>query len=210
MIKHLKADLDEPERFIDDDHGRVYSRVVGGLAWPAKDKPGFLTVMGLDMEPDAQGHRHYWLLAEHESGDIGDLVRIAMDMRQEYQVRTWVGNVGNKPAMYLLGELMRDKDYKERLYLDMAPHAADTQGLMFYHTLIKECARGNRNLLHLGDSALIGYLSQTSNEDLSRAPEDFPAVAALGYALAELYGYQSVITSHGPISYSDSPGAWML
>lgn len=209
MIKLLKADIDEPERYQDDATGQVYSRVVGGLAWPVQEKPGFLVVLAKEFTKDSSGHHHYWRLAEHEDSDMGNLIRRAMDMRQQFLTREWVGNAGNKPAMYLLGELMQRYPVNERLSLDMAPHAADAHGLSYYLPLIKEHI-GTRKLLHFGQSDIPAYIGQIKTDDLTRSPGDFPAVAALGYALSELYGYQVGIALHQPVSYSDRPGAWML
>lgn len=209
MVKHLKAKDDDPERWHDDANGHDYGRIVGGLAWPAQEQAGFLVVLARDLEPDASGNHHYWRLAEYESADLGELIRKAMDMRQEYHARDWVGNVGNKPALYLLGELMQRYPYKDRLSLDMAPHAGDSQGLAFYLGLIKEVVRPGKKRLHLGDSTLPGYLAQPQASDLHKTPEDYPAVAALGYALAELFGWQGAIPTN-TVSYTDRPGAWML
>jgi hypothetical protein len=211
MLKHLRARLDTPEQYRDEATGCAYSRIVGGLAWPNGDKPGWLAVVARDLDPDHAGNYHYWLLSEYQSNDLGELVRHALDLRQEYQAQTWVGNVGNRPALAIMGELMAGFAYRERLSLDMAPHAGNAQGLSFYLALIRECVRPGKKLLHLGAaSAMPSQLSQVLASDVSSAPDSHPAIAALGYALAELYGWAPAETQQHTINYRDRAGAWML
>ena len=208
MIKRIPATADDPVRYRDEDNARVYRSVVGGLAWPAKDAPGYLVILGHDLDTDESGNRHYWVVDEAESSDLGALVRLAIDRRKTFSVQDWVGNTENKPAMYLLHELMQPYHYKERLSLDMAPYAGDSRGLSFYLPLIKSCTSPVK-LLHFGDSKLPGYLAQMRAEDLASNPEDFPPIAALGYALLTLYTFFPA-TQTNFIDYSDRPGGWML
>jgi hypothetical protein len=193
MIKQGKRQVDLGEVmdvFIDEQTGKEYSRIVGGLAWPYAGKPGYAAVLAEDFKPDKNLEaRHIWVLRELEALDVADLIRRCRDMREAYKAN-WVGNIQNKPLMAMLYQLQKGFDYKDRLSFDAAPHADDPQGLGYYLPIIKEHLGVNRKLLHFGEgSKLPGYLAEMGPETLGKDPAGFPPIASLGYALSYLYTY---------------------
>lgn len=176
------------EVFTDDQTGKEYSRIVGGLAWPNAGSPGFAIVIAEDFEEDPNlKARRLWVLNEAENSDVAELIRRCQDWRETYQTQDWYGCTSNKAMMGVLYHLQKGLDQKSKFSFTPAPHADDPQGLGYYLPLIKECLGINRKILHFGEgSKLPGYLAEMGPETLNLNPAEYPPIAALGYALSKL------------------------
>jgi hypothetical protein len=172
--------------------GKRYRRILGGLAW-AGVNPGFAVVVGEDLGKDeALGVHHFRVLDEVEEARIEDLIN-RCDML-EIQARdiswTWYTTQSNKPAMefvYAFWDEQRKKG-RQAFSLANAPYVNDPNGFEFCVNVLKKHLVKDRKSLHLGErSNLPGYLMNLPSLDISKArPEDYPPIAALGYAVATL------------------------
>jgi hypothetical protein len=189
-----KIGLDSKVYLFDPKTGKEYGerRIIGGLAWPHIEKPGFAVVVAeerfLDMDLDA---RHIRVLAEVEAAGAADLNRLFRRCL-EFQERClgavrWFGDTGNLPMMDFLRRF-NDEQGENKLSLFAGKYIDDPNGLRAYIGAITELTEPNRKILHFGETAkLPAYLTQFQKEDVTRSAREFPAIAALGYAVTDLY-----------------------
>lgn len=169
-----------------------YKRVVGGLAWPSI-RPGFAVILAEDWDEDPHlKARHFRLLAEAEEGEIQEILEWCrvMHVNSSEAHWCWYGERNNKPAMSFCSRMNRNLYEQGMLGVRIAnaPYADDPRGFEFCVNILKEHLRPERKTLHLGEqSALPGYLMNLSSRDIIRASaQDYPAIAAAGYAMAAL------------------------
>jgi hypothetical protein len=186
MIRRIRTRRGE---YFETTDGRQYGRIVGGLAWPQGGKPGYHVVIAENLGEDIRlKARLMTVIKEAETVDVAGLVRFCQDRQAECQVQDWYGNTENKPMMAVFYQLTQDEPSQRQFNLCRASHAGDPQGLGYFLPVIKEFLKGNRKILHFREgSKLPGYLAEMGPETLNRNPEEYPPIAALGYALAELF-----------------------
>ena len=173
------------EKFLyrDMDNGRHYQRIVGGLAWPGI-KPGFAVILGENLRKDYDLNAHHIrILAEFESLDIEELFKWCVFSHSWFKGE-WYLSLENKPMM---GLVYNDNRF-EHLSIGRAPYSADPKGFRFYVAIFRRHLQSEKKTLHLGEnSRLPSYLLELDTKDISTADiDEFPAVAALGYALTTL------------------------
>jgi hypothetical protein len=180
--------------FRDEESGRKYRRIVGGFAWPAV-KPGFVVVVAEDLEKDTNlDIRHLRVLGETEDFSVQELLRKSVEFRERYKAKIFYGDTDNKPMMEVVrqaNEVFRKKDIST-LYPTRASFVDDPRGFQFYFHTIKAHLQADKKTLHFGEvSKMPGYLMELTPEDFSSLDaQDFPAIAALGYAVAYFDIYQ--------------------
>jgi len=189
---------------IDPDTKNKYRRVVGGIAWPGVE-PGFAVVVGEDADRDDEMDAyHYRVLDEYQAQEI-DLLLAWCEMTEINSSVgwTWYGNPKNKAAMAFVWP-RRDKVEKAGrriLSIAPAPYVNDAKGFEFCLNVLRRRLMADHKTLHLGaDSRLPSYLTALSSTDLKDAnPEDHPAVAAIGYAVAALETWRNsgILRIHG-------------
>jgi hypothetical protein len=174
------------------DSGARYRRILGGLAWPGVNS-GFAVIVAEDFAKDhALDVHHLRVLDEVEEARIDDLIRWCdmVEVNCRKVSWTWYTNLNNRPAMEFVYQF-RDKlqgTGRDGFSLANAPYVDDARGFEFCVNILKKHLVKDRKSLHLGEgSKLPGYLMNLPSIDVSKArPEDYPAIAALGYATATL------------------------
>jgi hypothetical protein len=173
--------------------GARYRRIAGGLAWPGT-KPGFAVIIGEDRKHDLDVNAHHLrLLAEVEEANIERL----LDWCAGHQINApeiywiWYGDTTNKPLMTWIHRLngkYRSQGRQQHLALAPAPYIDSPKRFGFHINILRECLERRRKTLHLGEqSKLPSYLVQLATEEVVKAiAEDYPAIAALGYAVSAL------------------------
>lgn len=176
----------------DHELKKYYRRVIGGLGWPYADLPGFIVVVGEDLNPDHSlpgSPRHITVLAEHETGNLEELHRKGLEFRSEFKFGKLIGDRENGLSDFW-GKFNNPRHFK--LYISDPPKEHTPLSLDLVSQLIKK--RGeNQKTIHLGEASKIQpYLDQLVPQDVpSKQIDHIPAVAALGYVLVE-------IESHDP------------
>jgi hypothetical protein len=172
--------------------GARYRRVVGGLAWPGLN-PGFAVIVAEDLKKDdALDVRHLRVLDEAEEARIEDLIRWCdmIEANCKMVSLTWHTNLNNRPAMEFVYQFRKNLQGTGRhgFSLSNAPYVDDPRGFEFAVNMLKKHLFKERKYLHLGEtSKLPGYLMNLDTMELKKErAEDFPAIAALGYAVATL------------------------
>jgi hypothetical protein len=167
------------ENWFEDKAGRRYRRIIGGLAWPHGDKPGFALVLAEDEgQNPAADTAPIRVLAEYQNLLVPELIDRCGIFSSIYEVQAWLGDTTHLPMMKLTND---------RIQLSKALFADDSKALQFYINLITELTQIGQKILHFGeDSQLRTVLRNLSPDRLGANVAEYPPIAALGYALAAL------------------------
>ena len=181
MIEKVK--IGNEDAFRTREGKLYYSRIVGGLAWPFGEKPGFLVVIAEDFKEDsALNARPLRVLAEREALDLEEMARRYQELLEAFKAAPWIGDPKNTPLMHY---------FRARVpgfSLSYAPHYDDPHNLQGYAQLVRTLCAENRKILHIGDHDRIrGNLAALPTGDLKNPAAEFPPLAALGYAVAHLF-----------------------
>lgn len=189
----LLTDIITGERYFRDLSSGVYfRRIVGALAWPVEDKPGALIVLGETRSTQNAlgiGRHDVHVLEERTHDDVSMLLAYMARMADDWLVRVWATPVADHRA-YMLDDLAADM----RTIRRPAPRYADPQGwsgkgeglMPFYHGLVQRRTMSEKTLFFGEGCEAAVQIGKLQPGDASRKPTDFPAAAALFFALAEV------------------------
>jgi hypothetical protein len=168
-----------------------YRRIAGGLAWPGS-KPGFAVVVAEGFRDPTFRDHPYYVLAEVEDMSLERLLQKCFELQRRWGVEEWYGQADDTPAMVLVSrfnEALTKSGVKEGIYVQYAPFVEEP-GCFKYYTDILFGRLSNKSL-HIGeDKKLSVYIFDLPpDKRVSASPLDFPAVAALGFAVAALETY---------------------
>jgi len=175
--------------FLDIANNREYRRIVGGVAWPQKEKSGFCCVIGESSHTTARMRtRLNYLLVENQTDDISKLIKHMYDIQIKYLVQSWHSNTESLTMMHFVDKFNAKLPQGKRgIYIADASFMDDPHNLKLYTHLIKSQIIPSRKKLYFGDQSCIPIrLNEMSSQDTQSRAEEFPVIAALGYALSEL------------------------
>lgn len=186
------TDVVTRERYLcDTETGISYRRTVGSLVWPCGDRNGCVTVLGeTRSRQNVLGGRHdVRLLAEKCSADVSELVEYIELCTMAFVVLSWATPLSDTRA-YLLDDKNDERRRARKSIIkfdDPQGWHGKGEGLMaFYHALVQRRTRSEKSLF-LGDECEgASFIGKMENEDISCKPTDYPAAAALFFALAEI------------------------
>ncbi|GEM_PF-1268581 len=167
-----------------------YARVVAGVQFPGK-KPGFAVVLGeTEIRDPASQSRNYYILAELEDAGLQSFIERCHEAAGLYACADWYGDPADRVAQEFLYEFNRQLQEKRQrgFYLSRPPLFGEKAQFEYCCQTIFKHVRAGRKTLHFGPaSKLPGFLLEFGQEQIrSGKPEDFPAIAALGFALTAL------------------------
>lgn len=186
MIKAVKSAQGDSLLYRDEGRGVYYRRVVGGLGWPEAQQPGFLVVLAEELRPEASLQaRRLRVVGELAADTLGALHKGCIGFRKLYQANVWTTDCQNCPEMSLWLRQNQALAPEATIYLTQAaPATAKVQMIL---QLLKDLMQPSRKILHFGpDGTLPGYLLALAPGDLQEQSRKYPALAALGYAVAEM------------------------
>ncbi|MGD0971265.1 MAG: hypothetical protein ABSA04_07695 [Desulfobaccales bacterium] len=179
--------------YADEANQRHYRRLIGGLAWPALPKPGFLVVLAEEVVtgPIPDTPPRLWVVAEREATSIKDMYRYCLELRYSWKTEIkWLTDVspGRKPEKDAFRNAGREfPQAPNPISLHAALYSDTSPTLGTYSQIIADLIRPECKILHfLEGSSLQGYLLTCTPEESERHAANFPPVAALGYAAAEM------------------------
>ena len=186
------TDVVTRERYLcDTETGISYRRTVGSLVWPCGDRNGCVAVLGeTRSRQNVLGGRHdVRLLAEKCSADVSELVEYIELCTMAFVVLSWATPLSDTRA-YLLDDKNDERRRARKSIIkfdDPQGWHGKGEGLMaFYHALVQRRTRSEKSLF-LGDECEgASFIGKMENEDISCKPTDYPAAAALFFALAEI------------------------
>ncbi|MBW2065013.1 MAG: hypothetical protein JRJ03_08775 [Deltaproteobacteria bacterium] len=181
-----------------DDREVEMTRVVAGLGWPA-EKPGFLVVVGEELFfeppfPKTGVEFRYHVIAESEQTDLSKLIKTATASKNRFEIQTYYARLKSSkskelPALHYLEQHNRTAFAQgvAPLYVVEAPFAEDRGLLSFHLNVVKGLLRPEKRTLFIPPTSALNAALLEVPDDVSRVKDvDFPAVAALGYAVAAL------------------------
>jgi hypothetical protein len=176
--------------FFDHKRQSEYRRIVGGLAWPSGEAPGFVLVIAEAEHKDPRLKlRHYWLLDEYEHNSAERLIKKLYDFQNKYIVGAWYSDPNNLLMTHLIDKFNGGLTKKQKgIYLTEALFSDDPHNLRLYANQIGGRTAFTKKALHFGNTSRIpGALSVLSPDDIyKKKAQEFPMVAALGFAIAGL------------------------
>lgn len=175
--------------WFESDSGQLFRRVVGGVAWPAKDKAGFVVILGEDLNEDQLfGIRHLRLLGEWREYlgltflELRPMLDCMSSLRTDMLARPFYGEIG--PWMKVLSDYNRDR---AKLRLPTVQVFTPPGELDFeYHAGLLRRRLLNQKTLHFGQSVITPRLGMLPANLDGLKHVDHPEIAALMYAVAGL------------------------
>lgn len=166
-----------------------YRRIVGGIAWPG-EKAGFIVVVAEDYHKDPTlKARHFRLLDEHENDNVQSLIKKLYDFQNIYNVQNWFGDSNNAMMVKFISKFNQALGQRKKgIYISEASFVDDAHNFKYYAPQIKKLIGKSTKVLHFGNNSQIpGRLSSLTAVDVDKTKiTKYPAIAALGYAIAEL------------------------
>lgn len=172
--------------------GMSFRRISAALAWPAEDKPGSLIVLGETRSKQNAhdiGRHDVHVLAEYRNGDVSMLLDYMARMTDDWMVTLWATPISDKRVYMLddLAEAMRKIRRRPARYSDPQGWEGKGEGLIpFYAALVQRRTMSEKTLFFGGPCDAAVEICKLQPEDMNRKPTDFPAAAALFFALAEI------------------------
>jgi hypothetical protein len=158
-------------------------KVIGGLAYPYKDKPGYAVVVAVDYDAkDPKKKPTYKVLAEAENMNVATLVQECLRLQDQHEPGTfqlWYGDSMNLPMMSIWAKVGNG-----RFLFSTPPHFGEPGATSFYLQAIGAIIP--KDLSFRKNSKLPSYLTEVLLKDIVDISE-YPPHAALGYALGVLY-----------------------
>ncbi len=179
--------------------GNTYDigRIVGGIAWSGK-APGFAVIIGEELIPDYTSNTyHLHLLKEVEEYDTTELFRRCADLARYYNLEEFFGHRDKKNIDFIWhwNDNIRSPGMP-MLYIGCAWSTSD-DSIRNHIEILKDCLRSGRKTLHgLSESKSVLQLHDMSMDYSAATNTDFPAIAALGYAVSTLRQFP-------PVDYED-------
>lgn len=176
----------DSELFLDDESGVEYQRIIGALAWPAGSKSAFAVVVGESKQTEKKnGYKpglHYHVLSQCEFYTPEDVLRRCATLNRSHHVQAWYTDTSNEPMMKLF--------YRLRIPISLtdAPFAQDPDALGLYIGIIRGRTVPGHKSLHFTGTTIPNRLLEIEDQKVKRSTraEDYPVLAALGYALSAL------------------------
>jgi len=173
----------EVNYYRDQKRGKLFQRVIAGIAFPG-ERPGGVVFVG---EETSFGpiYQHHWL-DEIEEYDTGLLFKRCLDLQGKYKAEV-VGRLDKANLRYLSNwNEARQNRSISALQILSAPFS-ETGHIGYHIEILKDKLRTNQKTLHLEDSALPAHLlALQASETSSVTDTQMPLVAALGYAVTAL------------------------
>lgn len=187
-IKHRTSPFN-PSGWLEADDGRAFRRVVGGVAWPFSDKPGFMVVVGEDSQEDMDHQtRHLRVLGEWREHmglsfvELRPMLACMAELRREMCARPWHGEVG--PWGRVIAEFNAAQACLRQPTVSVYPPPGEVD-FSFHAGLVRRRVMHEKTL-HIGQGVLGAKLGLLSADLSGEKHAEHPEAAALFYAVAGL------------------------
>lgn len=176
--------------------GIQFRRIVHAMSWPFDTLPGCVCVLGEVLAEDPKYHAHkVILLHDEEQKNVNELLRHAHAVGADTGIMDVVGR-RDVPEMRLMEIFNRDMSARRERQLRMMtpPEADERERFRFWLRLLERRTVEEKTMI-FGDSQCVrARLMSTPKSNYDRIPEEFPTIAAVLYALAEIDLHQKLPT----------------
>lgn len=185
MIKKI-LNIRQEIVYQDTETDRAYRRICGAVAWPVHMETGHLVIVGQEWKEDiGLQTRRLWLITEDEVNSILDAHLKMLSLRTLYSADFWVADTSDPGIMKVFRNVKHPPvTMGNRLGLNAAPLAAENVEAMVMQ--VNELVQPERKILHLIPGMCQEQLRIIRIEDMKKPLRDFPVLAALGYAVAQM------------------------
>lgn len=197
MRAHLKRMVDQftKERYWKDTRtGVSYRRIVGGLCWPFDTSPGAFCVLGevRSVDPHTYTHRVVLLHDEEVSG-VDELLRRVHSSSVDTGVFDWIAR-RDVSEVRLVDQFNRMQSATRQPQLRLVhPQEGDDRDRFRFWIRLLERRTMDEKTMTFGESACVrDRLMSLPPGAYDKEPEEFPAVAAMLFALAEIDLHQPI------------------
>ncbi len=168
------------------NNNREYGRFVGSIVWPG-NKAGYGVILGEEKFPEIGTQKyHSYLLAEIEEKCLDQLLNKYAEQAAQFNVNYLYGRNHQPSLQYLFiwNNERRKKGLPDLQYC-YAPYSDNGNIEYQINILLKRLSPENKNL-HLETSKMAGYMDIHPENISSATDSEYPAIAALGYAVSIL------------------------
>jgi len=181
------------------ENGDLYSYISGGFAWPGKkETPGFAVVVGVMRTDDKMVDPPMKVLAEVQQHGRLQLVQETLRMRDKYCTKGdpeildafWGDSMRFDQFLATVAEKLMRKNLEPLALMD-PPDMEQAHSFEIFFTSVDRALLKTPEhdvILTLGENSLIKQRLLDSNkaDAQTRDPDNFPAIAALGYVIHAL------------------------
>jgi hypothetical protein len=174
------------------------ARLVGGISWPGIRTdpnrkvlvPGSVVMVGEERMPDKSMRPtyHLYLIDSFESQNMDELIDKAIDWRISEKVDMWLGRKDRDHDKFIhhWNKEIREKSKPKFKYFSAIQ--SKTNSIAYHFNVISHCIQKDVKILHnLAEKrAGIDLQTITSKSMMSIDANEYPAIAALGYAVTYL------------------------
>ncbi len=171
------------KKYYHADRYTTFDRIIGAIAWPG-ERPGFVVVVG---ETTLGREINRFILAESMTGSFGELLADAVKLQQRFDLDRW--NTVFVPGAQQYIDIFNRKAFDSNGVKVMScqePMEPNDYIQMSIELILDSVKSGQKNLHFFGDSSLPAELQGLPTNTSKLKIIDYPAVAALGYAIAYL------------------------
>jgi len=183
MIKELLSVI---PKFGDDETGRIFRRIYGGMRWPGASS-GAIVVIGEDFEKTAALDEHaLWVLHEYENRNASEIIGRCEELKGLLKVEKFYGDTANR----LMMKEMRNRN--ANFSLSKAPFVDEPDVYQSFLSIIREKTSAVKKVLNFGGKSTLPALLNSLNSSPSNnsLESDFPQIIALGYALSAFVAFE--------------------
>lgn len=190
-IRTLRDAMTRETFFLENRTGRQFSRIVAALAWPHGMARGCVIVLGeIRGRPAVLNvHNHVHVLREYRSGDVADLVDMAVRLYEDWSASCVITPGDDRRVVFLDAandDLRQERRRRIRMTDPQAWNGSGERMLPLYLGLLQQRIVGEKTLFFGPDCTAASETQRLGSEDVDRRMTDYPGAAALLWAVAEM------------------------
>lgn len=211
-MMHKKINPARELYWFDDKTKRYFARVVAGISWPFKEKPGWIVVLAQDDEPNPPtGKTTFRILDEQNDPLVHRLLLRLREVNKTFLVERAYGDLSDESTAFLYREHNRTmgEQWIASIGIDFPPLSDQPNNLQAYLQMIDNRTKsGVEKTLFFGEGSQVATaLQKLDPQDATGDVKEWPEIAALGFGLAALEVYKPAPFTGKPQRVAqDAPG----
>ena len=190
-IRTLRDAMTQETFFLENRTGRQFSRIVAALAWPHGIAQGCVIVLGeIRGRPAVLNvHNHVHVLNEYRSGDVADLVDMAVRLYEDWSASCVITPGDDRRVVFLDAandDLRRERRRRIRITDPQAWNGNGERVLPFYLGILQQRIVGEKTLFFGTDCTAASETQRLGSGDVDRRMTDYPGAATLLWAVVDL------------------------
>ena len=174
--------------------GIQFRRIVIGLAWPFDTLPGAVVVLGEVRSMDPHTHTHkVQLLHDRETNGIDELIRCVWGVATDCGVFDMVSR-RDVPEIRFVDAHNRQLAARRspQIRIIHPQEGDDRERFRFWVRLLERRTLDDKTMIFGASECVRNRLLSLTTPDYAKEPEEFPAVSAFLFALAEIDLHQPI------------------